>query len=244
MSSSLRGAADHPGHPALHRRARSPTRPCATSSSPPRGPRAARTDSPSASSCCATGRGRRGQALIGVGRPAVLGGQEGGGRLRRGRAPTRTRPRRGWRGPCSTTSTPSSRCRCWSWPATCPTATHTAESDGASIYPACQNLLLAARALGYGGVLTGWHYFAEAELQALLQIPDEVELMATITLGPAAGTSRAGAPAAAPRAGVRGTLGVAPPWAVDPEGAHHTAAGPPRPAHRVWGVAHATPTEG
>ena len=29
--------------------------------------------------------------------------------------------------------------------------------EGASVYPACQNLLLAARALGYGGVLTGWH---------------------------------------------------------------------------------------
>ena len=38
--------------------------------------------------------------------------------------------------------------------------------EGASIYPACQNLLLAARALGYGGVLTGWHYAVEAQLKA------------------------------------------------------------------------------
>ena len=30
-------------------------------------------------------------------------------------------------------------------------------TEGASIYPACQNLLLAARALGYGGVMTLWH---------------------------------------------------------------------------------------
>ena len=30
-------------------------------------------------------------------------------------------------------------------------------TDGASVYPACQNLLLAARALGYGGVMTMWH---------------------------------------------------------------------------------------
>ena len=30
-------------------------------------------------------------------------------------------------------------------------------AEGASVYPACQNLLLAAHALGYGGVLTGWH---------------------------------------------------------------------------------------
>src|SRR3954464_11447338 len=29
--------------------------------------------------------------------------------------------------------------------------------EAASIYPACQNLLLAARALGYGGVMTTWH---------------------------------------------------------------------------------------
>jgi len=34
---------------------------------------------------------------------------------------------------------------------------HNALIDGASVYPACQNLLIAARALGYGGVLTGWH---------------------------------------------------------------------------------------
>jgi nitroreductase len=34
-------------------------------------------------------------------------------------------------------------------------------ADGASVYPACQNLLLAARALGYGGVMTGWHYAVE-----------------------------------------------------------------------------------
>ena len=48
----------------------------------------------------------------------------------------------------------------------------TSPADGASVFPACQNLLLAARALGYGGVLTGWHYAVEAELRALLQIPE------------------------------------------------------------------------
>ena len=31
-------------------------------------------------------------------------------------------------------------------------------NEGANIYPACQNLLLAARALGYGGVFTGWQH--------------------------------------------------------------------------------------
>lgn len=55
--------------------------------------------------------------------------------------------------------------------------------EGASVYPACQNLLLAARALGYGGALTMWHLGVEAELRALLDIPDNVALSACITLG-------------------------------------------------------------
>ena len=40
--------------------------------------------------------------------------------------------------------------------------------EGASVYPACQNLLLAARALGYGGALTGFHHAVEGELRTLL----------------------------------------------------------------------------
>jgi nitroreductase len=55
--------------------------------------------------------------------------------------------------------------------------------EGASVYPACQNLLLAARALGYGGALTMWHLGVEAELRALLGIPDGVALSACVTLG-------------------------------------------------------------
>ena len=43
--------------------------------------------------------------------------------------------------------------------------------EGASVYPACQNLLLAARALGYGGALTMWHLGVEDELRELLEIP-------------------------------------------------------------------------
>ena len=59
--------------------------------------------------------------------------------------------------------------------------------EGASVYPACQNLLLAARALGYGGALTMWHRPVEAELRLLLAIPDDVALSACITLGVPAG---------------------------------------------------------
>ncbi len=55
--------------------------------------------------------------------------------------------------------------------------------EGASIYPACQNLLLAARALGYGGVITMWHQFVEDDLRALLEIPDGVAISACIPLG-------------------------------------------------------------
>ena len=55
--------------------------------------------------------------------------------------------------------------------------------EGASVYPACQNLLLAARALGYGGALTMWHLGVERELRELLGIPDHVALSACITLG-------------------------------------------------------------
>jgi nitroreductase len=55
--------------------------------------------------------------------------------------------------------------------------------EGASVYPACQNLLLAARGLGYGGVLTMWHLQVEAELKAVLDIPEHVAVSACITLG-------------------------------------------------------------
>lgn len=55
--------------------------------------------------------------------------------------------------------------------------------EGASVYPACQNLLLAARALGYGGALTMWHLGVEQELREILGVPEHVALSACITLG-------------------------------------------------------------
>ncbi len=54
---------------------------------------------------------------------------------------------------------------------------------GASVYPACQNLLLSAHALGYGGVMTIWHALVEDELRALLDVPDDVFLAATLAVG-------------------------------------------------------------
>lgn len=56
-------------------------------------------------------------------------------------------------------------------------------TEGASVYPACQNLLLAARARGLGGVLTMWHGAVEGELRALLGIPDGAGVAATIPIG-------------------------------------------------------------
>ena len=61
-----------------------------------------------------------------------------------------------------------------------PSATRTA---GASIYPAVQNLLLAARAHGIGGCLTTIHLYREAKAKAVLGIPDDVDTYALIPLG-------------------------------------------------------------
>jgi nitroreductase len=54
---------------------------------------------------------------------------------------------------------------------------------GASIYPAAQNLMLAARALGLGTTLTTLHRERESEVKTLLGIPDEVDTMALIPVG-------------------------------------------------------------
>lgn len=55
--------------------------------------------------------------------------------------------------------------------------------SGASIYPAVQNIMLAARALGFGSTLTTLHKYHEADVKALLGIPDGVETMALIPIG-------------------------------------------------------------
>ncbi len=100
--------------------------------------------------------------------------------------------------------------------------------EGASIYPACQNLLLAARALGFGGVLTGFHAAVEAELRTLLALPANAVIMATITVGRPVG--RHGPVRRLPLSDLvfADTWGTAPAWAVDPPGTLHTGAGPPR----------------
>ena len=54
---------------------------------------------------------------------------------------------------------------------------------GASIYPACQNLMLAARALGLGTVLTTSHRVRAPQVHAILGIPAGWETAAMIPLG-------------------------------------------------------------
>jgi len=100
-------------------------------------------------------------------------------------------------------------------------------TEGASIYPACQNLLLAARALGYGGALTMWHHSVESELRELIGIPDDVAISATITLGRPEGSHGPVRRLPMPELVFGESWGDPAPWAVDPPGVRHTSAGPP-----------------
>lgn len=54
---------------------------------------------------------------------------------------------------------------------------------GASVYPAVQNLMLAARALGLGTTLTTMHSMREGEVKAILEVPDDHSTYALIPTG-------------------------------------------------------------
>jgi nitroreductase len=62
------------------------------------------------------------------------------------------------------------------------TATPT-RSSGASIYPAVQNMLLAARALGLGTTLTTRHLLHEKDAEAALGLPPGVHSYAILPIG-------------------------------------------------------------
>jgi len=55
--------------------------------------------------------------------------------------------------------------------------------SGASIYPAVQNMLLAARALGLGATLTTRHLLYEKETEAALGLPPGVHSYAILPIG-------------------------------------------------------------
>lgn len=56
-------------------------------------------------------------------------------------------------------------------------------ADGSTAYPAVQNILLAARALGLGAVLTTQHFFVPGEFEAVVGLPSTVTLAAVIPVG-------------------------------------------------------------
>ena len=56
-------------------------------------------------------------------------------------------------------------------------------ASGSSIYPAIQNLMLAARALGLGTVLTTLHRQNEGAVRELLGIPEEAQTAALLPIG-------------------------------------------------------------
>lgn len=95
-------------------------------------------------------------------------------------------------------------------------------SAGASVYPACQNLLLAARALGYGGVMTQWHRPVVDRLEPALGLPEDVSIVNTIPLGRPVG--RHGPVRRLPLQDLvhEGRYGRPAPWARDPEGTRYT----------------------
>ncbi len=56
-------------------------------------------------------------------------------------------------------------------------------TSGSSIYPAIQNLMLAARALGLGTALTTIHRWNESKVREILGIPETVDTAALIPVG-------------------------------------------------------------
>jgi nitroreductase len=101
---------------------------------------------------------------------------------------------------------------------------------GGSVWPAVQNLLLAARALGYGGVITGFHGPREAELRELLHLPppESVAIAATIPLGRPQGRHGPVRRRPMPELVYDDSWEGAATWASDPPGTKFTQAGPPK----------------
>ncbi len=96
-------------------------------------------------------------------------------------------------------------------------------TEGASVYPAMQNLLLAARGVGLGGVVTIFHSFVEAELRDLLNIPDDVFVAATVTLGHPAGSHGPVRRKPLSQLVYEDRWDNSPAWAVDPPGTKNTS---------------------
>jgi nitroreductase len=64
-----------------------------------------------------------------------------------------------------------------------PPGSPSAEWIPSTLYPAAQNLIVAARAVGLGSVFTTFHKLAEAKVREILGLPPEVQIAVTIPLG-------------------------------------------------------------
>jgi nitroreductase len=60
---------------------------------------------------------------------------------------------------------------------------HIPGGRGSSVYPACQNMMLAAHALGVSSLFTTFFGLAEARVKELLQVPPRMFLEAAVFLG-------------------------------------------------------------
>jgi nitroreductase len=58
-----------------------------------------------------------------------------------------------------------------------------ARAEAGSVYPGVQNLLLTARTLGLGAVITTWHLLLESEFKAVLGVPRGVRSFCVIPVG-------------------------------------------------------------
>ncbi len=94
------------------------------------------------------------------------------------------------------------------------TATPT-RSSGASIYPAVQNMLLAARALGLGSTLTTRHLLHEKDAEAALGLPPGVHSYAILPIGYPMGKFGPVGRGPARRHRVRGPVGPALPRSLE-----------------------------
>lgn len=95
-------------------------------------------------------------------------------------------------------------------------------TEGASIYPAVQNLLLGARSVGLGGALTMFHQVHDDEIRRAIGVPDEAFIAATITLGHPAGAHGPVRRKPLDQLVFEDSWGQAPAWAVDPPGTRFT----------------------
>ena len=69
------------------------------------------------------------------------------------------------------------------WIVPCMAGANPSRTAGSSIYPAVQNMLLAARALGLGATLTTLYLTFEKEVEAALGLPADVHSYALLPIG-------------------------------------------------------------